>query len=338
MGITQKELADMAGVAVSTVSRALNDKQGVSQETREKILDLAKEYNYKPNRMAQGLAKQKTNMLALLLPDLKNPENYSSVDAVEKVIEQTNYQLVICNSRGSEIKSKNYLDLLKLNQFDGALIVGGTKVGTKLLELAPRHENIVLINLLLEELLMPSHLVNYQEGGRLAAKELSDNKKVQVESSAQGPFVMLMGSTRDYIDSKRRQGFVEYCQSQGIDYEVFSDVRSREDGYQAFLDILEEYYPPPDGFYLTSNMSAIGLIEAIKMGGYLIPEDFQIIGTGNNHISELAKPELTVIKEPLREIASSAAQNLLELVKNSSSAKDINVYNPTIEVKGTTLK
>lgn len=338
MSITQKELADMVGVAVSTVSRALNDKKGVSQETREKILQLADEYNYKPNRMAQGLAKKQTNMLALLLPDLEDFDHYSIVDAVEKVIEKSSYQLVICNTRSSEIKSKNYLELLKLNQFDGALVVGGTKVGSKLLELGPRHDNIVLINLLLEEMLLPSHLVNHQEGGRLAAEELSRSTKNRQQNSPEGPLIMLMGSSRDYIDGKRRQGFAEYCRNKGLEFEIFTDVKTRDDGYQIFLDIIDKYYPLPEGFYLTSNMSAIGLMEAIKMGGYLIPEDYQIIGTVNNHISDLAQPELTVIEEPLAEIASKAAQNLLNLVKNSSEDQAINVYNPRLEVRGTTLK
>ncbi len=337
MSITQKELADMAGVAVSTVSRALNDKGGVGEKTRQQILQLADEYDYKPNRLAQGLAKQKTNMLALLLPDLEDPNNHVIVDAVERVVEESSYQLVICNSRGREEKSKNYLELLKLNQFDGALIVGGTNVGSKLLELRPGSNNVVLINLLLEEIILPSHLVNYQEGGRLAADKLSEQLRLKGRETEFGPLVMLMGSTRDYTDGQRRQGFVDYCRDKGIDFDVISNVNTREEGYQAFLDIMDKYYPTPEGFYLTSNMSALGLMEAIKMGGYLIPEDYQIIGTGSNYISELAKPELTVIEEPLAEIAGNAAQNLLDLVQDNSLLQDINVYKPSVKINGTTL-
>lgn len=338
MTVNQKDLARMAGVAVSTVSRALNGRPGVSEETRERILSLAEEHNYRPNKMAQGLAKQKTNMLALLLPDLKSPSHHLIIEAVEAVIEDSGYHIVICNTQRDETKGKNYLDLLKYNQFDGALIVGGTRPGRKLVELSwEKDNNMVLINQLVEELALPSHLVNYRQEGRLAAGALMKSAGRSADSSS--PLVMLSGHHRDYVEEERREGFAEYCRERGMNnFRVFEDINTREEGYQAFLQVIEELYPLPAGFYLTSNLTAAGLMEAIKMGGYMVPEDFEVVGTGDNYMADMIKPELTLVDEPLEEIAAEAARTLLGLVEDEQPQEMIKVYDPSIRWGNTTKK
>ncbi|SDM08521.1 LacI family DNA-binding transcriptional regulator [Halarsenatibacter silvermanii] len=336
MSVTLKDLAEMAEVAESTVSRALNDRPGVSEKTRQEILRLAKEHNYRPNRMAQGLAGQKTRILGLILPDLDDPSHYHIIESVESVLEDTGYQLVICNTRRDPKKCRNYLNLIEYDQLDGALLVGGVKAGSKLIELTWERDNrIVLANLLVEELKLPSHLVNYRQGGRLAARELLPSSAQKLES---GPPAILMGDENDYVEDERRQGFTEECRDRGMgEPEVVSGVFSHEDGYRAFLELVEEHYPLPEGFYLTSNLPAAGLIEAIKMGGYMIPEDFQVVGTGSNMMTEMIKPELSVIHEPLEELAVDAINTLLKLVRDEDIEEEIKVYDPELRRGETTL-
>lgn len=347
MTITQKDLAKMAGVAESTVSRALNDKPGVSRETREEILKLAEEHDYRPNLMARGLAREKTHMLALLLPDLKKPRHLQIVEAVERTFESTSHQVVVCNTRRSREKAADYLDLLKYNQFAGALIVGDIPAENKLLQLGWNEKNnLVLLNILLEEMALPCHLVNYRLEGWLAAEELTLSDSITSNSpekdAERGPVIMLMGSEMNYIEDERREGFVSYCRENGITtFSVCSDISSREDGYEAFLEAADEHYPLPKGFYLTSNLPAAGLMEAIKRGGYMIPEDFQVVGTGRDYIADLVSPELTVVDENIQEIAGDAAQTLLKIVREEEGKdaleKLIKVYDPELRPGETTL-
>jgi len=331
VAVTLKDLARIAGVAESTVSRALNDKPGVSEETREEILKLAVEYNYQPNRLAQGLAKQKTSIIALLLPDLKNPSYPELIAAVEGVANDSGYQVVLCNTAGSPEKTAAYLDLLQRNQFDGVIIVGGTPTGGKFLQLALENKNnMVLLNMLLEELLLPSHLIDYRQEGVLAAEYLLD-------SADSRPAALILGDAWEYRETERREGFLEASRRlTGSATEVFTGVESRDDGYQVFFRIVERLEPPLS-FYITENLAALGLLEAIKSGGYLVPEDFQLLGTGSNFIAGIASPQLTVVDEPLREMASNAATSLLQLLSEDKSEPEIRVYQPKIIAGGTTL-
>ena len=331
MAVTLKDLARMAGVAESTVSRALNNKPGVSEETREEILKLAAEYNYQPNRLAQGLAKKITSIIALLLPDLKNLSYPDLIAAVEEVANDSGYQVVLCNTAGSPEKTAAYLDLLQRNQFDGVIIVDGTPTGGKFLQLALENKNnMVLINMLLEELLLPSHLTDYRQEGVLAAEFLLNSADSQQAA-------MILGDGQEYRESERREGFMEASRRlTGSGGEVFSGVESREDGYQVFFQIVERMEPPLS-FYITENLAALGLLEAIKTGGYLVPEDFQLIGTGSNFIAGIASPQLTVVDEPLTEMAGNAASNLLQMLSEEKVEPEIRVYQPEIITGETTL-
>jgi len=331
VAVTLKDLARMAGVAESTVSRALNNKPGVSEETREEILKLAAEYNYQPNRLAQGLAKQKTSIIALLLPDLKNPSYPDLIAAVEEVANQSGYQVVLCNTAGSPEKTAAYLDLLQRNQFDGVIIVGGTPTGGKFLQLALENsKNMVLINMLLEELLLPSHLIDYRQEGVLAAEFLLD-------TAVSRPAALIQGEAQEYREAERREGFLEASRRlTGSEAEVFTGVENREDGYQVFFEIVA-IMEPPLSFYITENLAALGLLEAIKTGGYLVPEDFQLLGTGSNFVAGIASPRLTVVDEPLTEMAGDAARSLLKLLSEEKTEPEIRVYQPDIITGGTTL-
>jgi len=330
VAITLKDLARMAGVAESTVSRALNDKPGVSEETKEKILKLADKHNYQPNRLAQGLAKNKTSVIALLLPDLKDLSYPGLIASVEKAANKAGYQVVLCNTAGSSQKAAGYLDLLQRNQFDGAIIVGGTPAEGKFLRLALENKNnMVLINMLLEELLLPSHLIDYQAEGILAAEHLLEENNVK-------PPLLVLGNEQEYAEMERKEGFITTCQQHlGSSGEIFSGVTDRAEGYQVFFNIVEKNQPPL-AIYVTENFAALGLIEAIKTGGYLVPEDFQVIGTGSDFIADIISPKLTVVDEPLAKMAEEATEKLLKMLAEEEIDSEIKVYDPEIIAGGTT--
>ncbi len=108
MALTLKDLARLANVAESTVSRAINNKPGVSEEKRKEIIKLADKYNYKPNRLAKGLAEKRTKIIALLLPDLEYDSSLHFINTVEEELEKQNYQMLICNTKKNLVKSEKY--------------------------------------------------------------------------------------------------------------------------------------------------------------------------------------------------------------------------------------
>ena len=104
MPLTLKDIAKKAGVAESTVSRAINNKPGVSKEKKQEIMKIVEKYDYQPNQLAQGLAKQETHILALLLSDLENPSYTEIIKSIENVANNNGYQIILCNTENKKKK------------------------------------------------------------------------------------------------------------------------------------------------------------------------------------------------------------------------------------------
>ncbi|MGM0414387.1 MAG: LacI family DNA-binding transcriptional regulator [Bacillota bacterium] len=323
MALTLKDLAKLANVAESTVSRALNNKAGVSAEKRKEIIKLADKYNYKPNRLAKGLAEQKTKTIALLLPDLEYDSSFQVINAVEEELEKQDYQMLICNTRKSLSKSEKYLMMLAEDRVDGVILLGEIPTGGALIKLGlDKGNKIVLIDKLLEEMILTSHLINHNKSGLIAAEGLLNKKSIKDS-------VIMIGEENDYIEQERVKGFTSKCKEYGLKPKIITGLKTREDGYESFFEIIDKISLPA-GIFITSNIAGIGLMEAIKTGGWLIPDDFQIIGCGQDKISKVSNPKLTVIKEPLTEMAKEAVLSLINGIESEVSPGKVKIYNPDI--------
>lgn len=323
MALTLKDLARLANVAESTVSRAINNKPGVSEEKRKEILNLADKYNYKPNRLAKGLAEKRTKIIALLLPDLENTLSLKVISAVEEELEEQGYQMLICNTKKDISKTENYLKMLLEDQIDGVIILGGTPTTGKMIQIGlDKGERIVLVDKLLEEVVLTSHLIDHNKSGTIAAERLFKN------SNKIKP-VILIGEENDYIEQERLRGFVDVCKKHGHKPEILTGINTRKDGYESFFQLVNNI-DIPTGIFVTSNIAGIGLIESVKTGGWLIPDDFEVIGCEDDIISRISNPKLTVIKNPLIKMAQNAAKSLIDSIRSKTVTGEVSIYEPEL--------
>lgn len=323
VALTLKDLARLANVAESTVSRAINNKPGVSEEKRKEILNLADKYNYKPNRLAKGLAEKRTKIIALLLPDLENTLSLKVISAVEEELEEQGYQMLICNTKKDISKTENYLKMLLEDQIDGVIILGGTPTTGKMIQIGlDKGERIVLVDKLLEEVVLTSHLIDHNKSGTIAAERLFKN------SNKIKP-VILIGEENDYIEQERLRGFVDVCKKHGHKPEILTGINTRQDGYESFFQLVNNI-DIPTGIFVTSNIAGIGLIESVKTGGWLIPDDFEVIGCEDDIISRISNPKLTVIKNPLIKMAQNAAKSLIDSIRSKTVTGEVRIYEPEL--------
>lgn len=323
VALTLKDLARLANVAESTVSRAINNKPGVSEEKRKEILNLADKYNYKPNRLAKGLAEKRTKIIALLLPDLENTLSLKVISAVEEELEEQGYQMLICNTKKDISKTENYLKMLLEDQIDGVIILGGTPTTGKMIQIGlDKGERIVLVDKLLEEVVLTSHLIDHNKSGTIAAERLFKN------SNKIKP-VILIGEENDYIEQERLRGFVDICMKHGHKPEILTGINTRQDGYESFFQLVNNI-DIPTGIFVTSNIAGIGLIESVKTGGWLIPDDFEVIGCEDDIISRISNPKLTVIKNPLIKMAQNAAKSLIDSIRSKTVTGEVRIYEPEL--------
>lgn len=332
MQITLKDIARMADVAESTVSRALNDKPGVGEDTKLKILKIAKEHNYRPNQLARGLAANKTNMIAVILSEMDSPGNIEIVKSIEKNAEEKGYQIILCNTNNSEEKEKSYLSLLESNQVDGAIFIGGKLVGSHLLRASfSPDNNIVLVNRLAEENFFTSVLTDYSQGIHKAVEHL-------VEEGFQS-IALICGKQTNLIEEEKISGYKSALTQAGIEIKeelIFPTKADRKAGYNVFLEIIKKDVIP-DAFISTRELTTIGLVEAIKMGGYFIPDDFAVVGYGDNMLTSIIDPPLTIISEPVDLLADYSFEFLLKLINEKMNEQQIEVLTPELIIRESSI-
>ena len=328
MPLTLKDIAKIAGVAESTVSRAINNKPGVGAQTREKIMEIVREHNYQPNQLAQGLAKQETHLLALIVADLTGPGYTEIIKSMEKTANRAGYQLIICNTDNNLAKEKTYLNLVGQHRVDGAIILGGTLANNNIMKLALNQDDLlVLVNCMAEEVLIPTVLVDNARGGYLATVHLLEQGLEKI--------ALVMGPANDFLESEKLNGYQQALADYNIPFReqlIIKTELSREGGYNAFFRIMK-IDDLPDGFFVTNDLLAIGLTEAIKMGGYLIPGDFAVVGYGDSIITAVINPALTVVAEPLQQLGRLAAEYIIKLINDQAIEEVIRVLEPELMIR-----
>lgn len=328
MPLTLKDIARIAGVAESTVSRAINNKPGVGEKTRKKIMKIVDEHNYRPNQLAQGLAKKETHMIALILSDLTAPGSNEIIKSIEAAANNKGYHVIICNTDNDLDKEKAYLEMVSTNRVDGAIIIGGELADRNVLNIALNEDDlIVLVNCLAEEMLIPTVLVDNARGGYLATSHLIEQGIDKI--------AIIMGSQEDFLESEKLDGYCQALKEHDITFRedwIIETDGSRKGGYNAFFAAVEANIMP-EGFFTTGDLLAVGLFEAIKMGGYFIPDDFSIVGYGETLITSIINPPLTVVAEPLERLGKYAAKYLIQLIEDEPPPEMIKVLEPGLQMR-----
>ena len=217
------------------------------------------------------------------------------------------------------------------NRVDGAIIIGGELADKNVLNLALNKDDlIVLVNCLSEEMLIPTILIDSFKGGYLAVSHLIEQGVERI--------AIIMGSHSDFLESEKLNGYQQALKDFNLPYKeeyVITTDGSREGGYNGFFEAIEAE-ELPIGFFVTGDMMAIGLIDAIKMGGYFIPDDFSIVGYGESQITSIISPALTVVAEPLEELGHYAADYLIRLIDKKTPDEMIKVLEPVLKLRDTT--
>ena len=330
MDITMKDIAEIVGVSESTVSRAINNKPGVGQKTRQKILKVAKERNFQPNRVAQNLAKQKTNVIGLLLPDISSLFYSDAARGVQDYAAKQGYQVIVCNTDKEMEEELNYINWLKSTQVAGMIFLGGGLVNSEIIKLGLTDYPLVLANRLVEEVPLPSVLIDDTSGSFKATNHLLEKGYSRIG--------LLLGPKNSWLSQNRLQGYKEALQKKNIEYDpdlVLNKSWSRKGGYQGFLDLMD-LDESPRAIFAANDLMAVGVVEAIKLGGYFIPQDIAVVGFDDTIVTSVIDPPLTTVKRPMYELGVNAAKKLFALIKEEDSGQEIEILDSELVIREST--
>ncbi|WP_426401979.1 LacI family DNA-binding transcriptional regulator [Mammaliicoccus lentus] len=308
------DVAKLANVSKTTVSRVLNKRGYLSQETIDKVYDAMEKLNYQPNTVARQLYNKKTNIIGLLFPAVSNPFFGELVEELEKKLYSQGYKVIIGNSMNDPEKEKNYLNQLLSNQVDG-LIVGTHNQNIQQYQ----NENlpIVAIDRIMNQDIPVIESDNYSGGKQATERLIQKGAKKIIHTT--GP------DTLDTPANRRREAYEEtmtYHGLQAIHYSVdFNISYTEKTGIfnQIFID-----HPDVDGVFASNDVDALLIMQIAKKFNKNIPEDLLIVGYDGSKIMRNMFPNLTTIVQPIEEIANKALEVLnLRLEKQETLSEYI---------------
>ena len=309
MNPTIRDVAKLAEVHPSTVSRVINGDSRISEKTKNKVLLIIKKLGYTPNAIARGLKTKRTFTLGMLIPDITNPFFAEIARGVEDAANENGFNIILCNSDDKLKKERTYLDILKEKRVDG-LILGTAHTRDKsILKLEKNNFPYILVSRNIEGLDKNCIIIDDIAGGMMATEYLIKLGHHRI-AHISGPL-----KTRSGLN--RLKGYQLALKKHKIEYndELVGEGDFRiKGGYQVMKRFLK-LTKPPTAIFAANDLLALGAMQAIQKKNFHIPEDFSVIGFNDIELASFVYPPLTTIRQPMQKMGALAVKMLLKIIE-----------------------
>jgi LacI family transcriptional regulator len=301
-----RDVAERAGLSVSTVSHVINNTRAVSDESRQRVTQAMEELGYKPNALARSLRRQKSNTLGMIVPDSANPFFAEVARAIEDASFAQNYSVILCNSEGDLEKQQAYTNVLIENRVAGILFVAAG-VSTELVnDLSRRRVPLIVVDREVPGVEVDTVMTHHAQGGCLATRHLIDLGHRRIACIA--------GNSEVSPSAERLTGYRQTLEENGLAYNEALVVKGDfqyESGYQATSYLLT-LQARPTAVFACNDLMAVGCISAACELGLRVPDDLSVVGFDDVRLASFTNPPLTTVAQPKVKIGAVATKMLLE--------------------------
>lgn len=310
--VSIKDIAKMAGVSVSTVSRVLNHQMCVSADKRAKILEAIKQTGYVPNRAARDMVSKHTSTVGIVMPGTFNMFQRQLFSTIEHHLEQFGYHTSFYFATTDSEGERSCLKRLKADRLDGIIIL---------------HEiELVEFNQYLQENKIPTVLVTFERSTWKATSIHISEEEAAL--AAVNHLIKLghkkiayVGGTKYSFCKERLQGYKKALKTASLAYDeqlvVNSDTYNMEGGSKATKELLSRGVGFSAVFAITDEL-ALGTIRTLSDHNLKVPDDISVIGFDNIELSSFSVPRLTTIAQPMMEMGQTAVALLHSLVTSKN--------------------
>jgi len=314
--VTIEDVAREAGVSRQTVSRAINNKAEISSDTLNRVLETVEKLGYRPSRMAQGLATQRTHSVGLVVGDITNPFFPEVARGVLDAAQCRGYNVFLCNTDGNLQQELRILQSLADHAVDGIIIYPSYDSDDNLKTFVEQYQRpLVSVNYFFKHLRVSNVMVDNQRGARLAVDYL-----VSKGHTAIGMLTGILNPSRDRI--RRIQGFRQALAAHGLpvveEWIVPGLDPTFERGYEAGRHLLIQH-SQVTAIFAYNDLLALGAIRACHELGRRIPDDCAIIGFDDIRWAATATPTLTSIGVNKHHLGEQAVTRLLAMLESPES-------------------
>ena len=310
------ELAKIAGVSVSTVSRALAGSEAINIDTRTRIAALATEHGFEANRLARNLRMQRTEAIGVIIPlghqadqPLTDPFFLTMIGHLADALSNRGYDMLLKRIIPGD---ERWLDrIMMAGVIDGAIIIGQSNQEATIDRVAQRYPKIVVWGAALPD----QHYVcvgsDNRLGGTIATQHLIDQGRRRL---------LFLGDSAAPEIAEREAGFLSACAAAGIGSEahLLRVGLAGDSAYQQILAAIERDRQV-DGIFAASDVIAIAAIRALHASGRRVPEDVAVIGFDDVPIAEHLIPALTTVRQDVVQGAELLVSKLFDLLKGRAT-------------------
>ncbi len=310
-----KELAERLDVSPSTISRVLNDKPGISDTTRQRVLEEVKKTGFTLNQNARNLAKSDSGFIGIIGRKRGGQQDslyfHHSMSQFEDCFEGTQYQCINLSVQGQDIEQSFSERPLKINDYAGFIIRGQSFPVKTIISL--KHSGVPLV--LLENRLQETPIDHIICEDRITPRKLTEH----LIERGYKTIVHFTGPEGWFNNRERIEGYKEAVQKAGSEARIISLADTTVDtGAEAF-DLMRKEIKPPFGAVMANDAMAIGFLDAARKAGFDVPAQVGITGFDDIPWAKLSYPPLTTAKVFIEEMSRLAASRLLELINNPDS-------------------
>lgn len=332
--ITIKDIARHLSLSVSTVSRALVNDKNIRRETKEKVLEAAKALGYKPNPVATNLKYGHTNTVGVIVPEMVTPFASQVINGIQSILYANGLKVIIAESHEDPQKEKENLQLMERFMVDGIIIC-----------LCSYKENKEEY-LRLQQAEMPMVFFDRIPHGLDVSQVIVDDYMKtfflveHLIRSGHQRIIHLQGPDDVYNSIERARGYKDALTKFRIPVEADMLIKTGltfDDGAKA-ADLLIEKDIPFDALFAFTDTLAIGAMNRLRELNKRIPEEIAIASFSGTVLSTIVYPQLTTVEPPLHEMGKTAAELILEKIKNPASANRSIVLDAEIKIRASSEK
>lgn len=313
--VTIYTVAREARVSMATVSRIVNGNPNVKPETRQKVLDVIKQLNYRPNAVARGLASKKTTTVGVVIPNITDPYFAELALGIDDVASMYKYNIILTNSDSDDEKILKVVRSLLAKQVDGLIFMGHDVSDDLRNEFESTNTPVVVAGSVVNDDALPSVRINYQAAAKEATEFLLKHGDQQI--------AYITGPLRYSINGEDRlNGYKEALANNNVAFNeslVIETDGSYQAGYAKAQEVIEKGLKAA---YVTDDSLAAGLLNGLTDAGISVPDDFELISSNDTNYTKVVRPTITSITQPLYDLGAISMRLLTKLMDGDDSNDD----------------
>lgn len=329
---TMRDVAHLAKVSVQTVSCVINNTGSISPQTRDRVLQVIEQLNYRRDPIARSMRTRQTRLIALLVLEITNPVLSTIASIVEAAAYERDYNVLLYNIGQDARREQAYLEMVAERRVDGMIIVNSVDRQHTFALLEDGGIPTVLVDCV-ETPSIPSVAADNVLGAYLATQHLIELGHQRIAH--------ICGALSLEVARQRAAGYQQALADFGLEYQqIIPPLNDRWDyrsGHHA-MQVLLASDPRPTAIFSAGDQMAIGAYRALAEAGLRVPDDISVVGFDDIEAVSYTTPPMTTIRQPLEQIAESALNLLMDILDGNTLKTTRVILQPELIVRESTRR